>query len=115
MPDIDFEPNPASSPSTLASNTAKTTSADINHHLSVNFEAIGTLRRFSKQHELDPNLPIEELDAVDDAFNSGNAEKGTELERELFVENSPYPEVCPLISTSQIAVEYVSEGRSKQK
>jgi hypothetical protein len=50
------------------------------------------LRLFSENHELDPNLPIEELNELDNALDEGNFVKGTEVERE-FIENSPYPEV----------------------
>jgi hypothetical protein len=91
-PKMDLEPAPENGVSSFpkeSSELAKTTSRD--HHLS--FDTIGTLRRFSKNHELDPNLPIEELNELDNALEEGNIEKRIEIERE-FVENSPYPEVC---------------------
>jgi hypothetical protein len=56
-------------------------------------DAIGALRRFSKEHELDPNLPLDELDEIDEVLKDGNAEKVAEVERVLLEENSPYPEV----------------------
>jgi hypothetical protein len=59
----------------------------------ISVDAIRALRRFSKEHELDPNLPLDELDEVDEVLKDGNAEKGAEVERVLLEENSPYPEV----------------------
>jgi len=56
-------------------------------------EALNTLKQFEKMHHLDPNLPIDELDDVDAALDSGNAEKGLEVEQALVEDNSPYPEV----------------------
>ncbi|KAI1449269.1 small oligopeptide transporter [Annulohypoxylon stygium] len=56
-------------------------------------EALNTLKYFEEQHKLDPNLPIQELNDVDAALATGNAEKGVEIETTLVEENSPYPEV----------------------
>jgi hypothetical protein len=53
-----------------------------------------SLREFEKNHKLDPNLPIDELNDVDAAIATGNAEKGIEIEHALMEDNSPYPEVC---------------------
>lgn len=44
-------------------------------------------------HHLDPNLPIDELNDVDNAINSGNVEKGLAVEQVIIEDNSPYPEV----------------------
>lgn len=51
------------------------------------------LAAFEKAHKLDPNLPIDELNDVDAALATGNAEKGIEIEHALMEDNSPYPEV----------------------
>jgi hypothetical protein len=56
-------------------------------------EAMNTLAAFEKAHKLDPNLPIDELNEVDAALATGNAEKGLEIEHALMEDNSPYPEV----------------------
>lgn len=56
--------------------------------------AIGALSAFKDEHILDPNLPIDELNEMDQGLAEGNAEKGVEIERALLEENSPYPEVC---------------------
>lgn len=53
------------------------------------------LQQFEKAHKLDPNLPIDELNHVDAAIATGNAEKGIEIEHALMEDNSPYPEVAP--------------------
>lgn len=47
---------------------------------------------------MDPNLPIDELNDVDAAIATGNAEKGIEIEHALMEDNSPYPEVVTLLS-----------------
>lgn len=54
---------------------------------------LNTLEQFEKEHKLDPNIPIDELNEVDAALASGNAEKGAAIEEALIEENSPYPEV----------------------
>lgn len=59
-----------------------------------------SLREFEKNHKLDPNLPIDELNDVDAAIATGNAEKGIEIEHALMEDNSPYPEVCSLAQFS---------------
>jgi hypothetical protein len=51
------------------------------------------LQQFEKAHKLDPNLPIDDLNDVDAAIATGNAEKGFEIEHALMEDNSPYPEV----------------------
>lgn len=56
-------------------------------------DALRTLKEFEKLHHLDPNLPLEELNQIDDALNGANGEKGIELEQILVEDNSPYPEV----------------------
>ena len=53
------------------------------------------LQQFEKSHKLDPNLPIDDLNDVDAAIATGNAEKGIEIEHALMEDNSPYPEVRP--------------------
>ncbi|ERS99485.1 OPT family small oligopeptide transporter [Sporothrix schenckii ATCC 58251] len=56
-------------------------------------EALNTLKHFERMHHLDPNLPIEELNDVDNAINTGNVEKGLVVEQGIIEDNSPYPEV----------------------
>jgi hypothetical protein len=56
-------------------------------------EHLKSLERFEKAHKLDPNLPIDDLNDVDAAIATGNAEKGAEIEHALMEDNSPYPEV----------------------
>jgi hypothetical protein len=104
LPSIDFSPPHANglltpTPEIQVEDTAKSSEVETENH-QASFDAIGTLRSFSKNHELDPNLPIEELDAVDNAIEAaekGNAEKGEEVEREIIEENSTYPEVGHLL------------------
>ncbi|KAI1263905.1 OPT family small oligopeptide transporter [Xylariaceae sp. FL1019] len=56
-------------------------------------EALTVLKEFEHQHHLDPNLPMEEVKAVDAALATGNAEKAADIEVSLLEDNSPYPEV----------------------
>jgi len=56
-------------------------------------DLLNSLKHFEKMHRLDPNLPLEELDEVEIALNTSNAEKGAEIEQILNEDNSPYPEV----------------------
>ncbi|KAH8662219.1 OPT oligopeptide transporter protein-domain-containing protein [Xylariales sp. PMI_506] len=56
-------------------------------------EMLNTLKYFEQQHKLDPNLPIEELNDIDNVLIEGNCEKGAEVEAALMEDNSPYPEV----------------------
>lgn len=56
-------------------------------------ETLNTLREFERQHALDPNLPLDELNDVDTVLATGDKEKGIEIEHTLVEENSPYPEV----------------------
>lgn len=56
-------------------------------------DLLNSLKTFEKMHRLDPNLPLEELDEVETALNTANAEKGAEIEQILAEDNSPYPEV----------------------
>ncbi len=56
-------------------------------------EALKKLQEFEKLHKLDPNLPLEDLVAVEATLDSGDAEKAAQVEADLVEENSPYPEV----------------------
>lgn len=56
-------------------------------------EALSTLKQFEKMHHLDPNLPLDELNEVDNVLAEDNAEKGVAIEQVLVEDNSPYPEV----------------------
>lgn len=59
--------------------------------------AENTLKDFSKLHQLDPNLPLDELEQVNAALHTGDPEKELAIEHALVEDNSPYPEVCRLI------------------
>lgn len=65
---------------------------------------------FEKAHKLDPNFPMDELNDVDAALATGNAEKGLEIEHALMEDNSPYPEVghSPPPSTPNFLVSNIS-------
>ncbi|KAI5917267.1 small oligopeptide transporter [Camillea tinctor] len=56
-------------------------------------QALDTLKNFELQHKFDPNLPVNELNNVDEALASSNIEKGLEVEAVLVEDDSPYPEV----------------------
>ena len=62
------------------------------------------LAEFEKAHKLDPNLPIDELNDVDAALATGNAEKGIEIEHALMEDNSPYPEVRAVVRNYDVDV-----------
>ncbi|KJZ75800.1 hypothetical protein HIM_04957 [Hirsutella minnesotensis 3608] len=62
------------------------------------------LQQFEKAHKLDPNLPIDELNDVDAAIATGNAEKGIEIEHALMEDNSPYPEVRAVVRNYDVDV-----------
>jgi hypothetical protein len=57
-------------------------------------DAARNLKAFKQFHALDANLPIDGLDAVEEALQVGDAEKEVAIERTLLEDNSPYPEVC---------------------
>lgn len=48
--------------------------------------------KLQKSHQWDPNLPLETIDALRDATQTGDVEKINEVES-VFAENSPYEEV----------------------
>lgn len=56
-------------------------------------EAARKLKTFRKAAAWDPNIEIDELDAVDEAVAHHDA-KGEDVLVSELVENSPYPEVC---------------------
>ncbi len=60
-------------------------------------EALDTLKRSEHQDKYDPNLPADEIELVDAAVNSSDAEKGVKVEVALLENDSPYPEVYPLL------------------
>lgn len=62
------------------------------------------LAEFEKIHKFDPNLPLDELNDVDAAIATGNAEKGIEIEHALMEDNSPYPEVRAVVRNYDIDV-----------
>ncbi len=71
--------------------TATSTSIDAG----VAAEATRNLKAFKQFHALDANLPVEELDAVEEALRVGDSEKEVAVERAILEDNSPYPEVRP--------------------
>ncbi len=79
----DIMPEPASIEGSVEAAGAAASGADV----------LGSLKQFEQQHHLDPNLPIDELNDVDAALNSGNVEKGLAVEQVIIEDNSPYPEV----------------------
>ncbi|KHJ34530.1 putative small oligopeptide opt family [Erysiphe necator] len=67
---------------------------DNSDHNSLNVAGkLDHLKEFAETHQLDPNLPIEELAEIEEVLSSGNVEKGVITEEALFADNSPYPEV----------------------
>jgi len=50
------------------------------------------LRKFKKQHQWDPFLEVDKLDAVENAIETGDVEKEAAVEHSL-LDDSPYPEV----------------------
>jgi len=62
------------------------------------------LAEFEKAHKLDPNMPLDELNDVDAAIATGNAEKGIEIEHALMEDNSPYPEVRAVVRNYDVDV-----------
>ncbi|KAK0628567.1 putative isp4 protein [Bombardia bombarda] len=66
------------------------------------FETVSSLKQFEKSHRLDPNIPLDELDEVELALNSANAEKGAEIEQILAEDNSPYPEVRASVRNTDV-------------
>jgi hypothetical protein len=80
LPEIDFDKNSATAKATTTAPTpetkgvleAQSSSADY-----LGFDAIGTTRRFPNEHDLNPNLPIEEPNENEKTVD---AEKGPEDE-----------------------------------
>ncbi|CAK7239085.1 MAG: hypothetical protein STHCBS139747_000507 [Sporothrix thermara] len=67
-------------------------------------EALNALKHFEQMHRLDPNLPIDELNDVDNAINTGNVEKGIIVEQNIVEDNSPYPEVRAAVRNYDVDV-----------
>jgi hypothetical protein len=65
-------------------------------------EAARNLKAFKRFHALDANLPIDELNAVEEALQVGDAEKEVAIERAILEDNSPYPEVCLVSATTAL-------------
>lgn len=59
-------------------------------------DAARNLKTFKQSHVLDANLPIDGLDAVEDALRAGDAEKEVAIERALLEDNSPILRYVPL-------------------
>jgi hypothetical protein len=103
LPEIDFDRSNETAKAAASTPTpeikegleAQSTSADY-----LAFDAIGTSRRFPKDHERDSNIPIEEHNENEKTVDT---EKGpeVEIERALLEEDSPYPEVSSLIFSSK--------------
>lgn len=61
-------------------------------------EHLKSLEQYEKKaYKLDPNLPLDQLNELDAAIATGNAEKGMEIEQALMDDNSPYPEVRAVV------------------
>jgi hypothetical protein len=54
--------------------------------------ALDDVRKLRRAHQNDPNLPEDEIEALDEAARSGDAEKAAELD-EAFTKESPYEAV----------------------
>ncbi|KMU74391.1 small oligopeptide transporter [Coccidioides immitis RMSCC 3703] len=50
------------------------------------------LEKVAKSHQWDPNLPSEQIDAIEEARRTGDVEIVTQVDK-AFLEDSPYPEV----------------------
>lgn len=61
--------------------------------------AINDMPKFQKSHKWDPNLPQEEIDALNEALKTSDVEKITEVEH-TFAEDSPYEEVRAAVRTT---------------
>lgn len=72
-------------------------------------QAAERLRILRERALHDPNLPAEDLDAVDGALDAHDLEKENYLVEEL-IEDSPYPEVClcPSISPRPRDCQFLS-------
>lgn len=70
-------------------------------------DAATELRNFQKQHRWDPFLDINKLNNVDEALNSGNAEKQAAVDESLIQEDSPYPEVRASVSSTTLRLYWV--------
>lgn len=55
--------------------------------------------KFQKSHKWDPNLPQDQIDALNEASKTGDMEKITEVEH-TFAEDSPYEEVRAAVRTT---------------
>lgn len=69
------------------------------HHSSHDISAAEEVHEISKSHKWDPNLPQEEIDALNDAIKTGDVEKITEVGH-TFAEDSPYEEVRAAVRTT---------------
>lgn len=56
------------------------------------------LRRFKKQHQWDPFLDHDKLQAIDEGLETGDAEKQQAIEQSIIDDDSPYPEVRSSVS-----------------
>jgi hypothetical protein len=54
--------------------------------------ATADMPKIAKSHQHDPNLPLEELDMLEEAIATGDTETIKKTEA-MFAEDSPYPEV----------------------
>lgn len=67
------------------------------------------IKKLKDQHRFDPFMDIAQLDAIDNAIETGDLEKEAVVETQLIAENSPYAEVraavclpCPLNFSLQL-------------
>jgi hypothetical protein len=72
----------------------KTGTAPLQHEQLSDEEAAQRLKLYKIGALNDPNLPTEDIDALDDALGTHDVGRENQLVEDL-VENSPYPEVSP--------------------
>jgi hypothetical protein len=75
------------------------TEPDEKRQTSVDAQVLQDVKQLGKAHQADPNLADDEIDALQEAAKTGDAEKVLEVER-AFVEDSPYENVRAAVRTT---------------
>ncbi|KAI8632990.1 OPT family small oligopeptide transporter [Xylariaceae sp. FL1651] len=65
-------------------------------------EALNVLKDFEHKHQLDPNLPVNEIENVEAVLATSDTEKALGVEVALIEDDSPYPEVRAAIRNYDI-------------
>jgi UDP:flavonoid glycosyltransferase YjiC (YdhE family) len=81
---------------------AEATGAEVLPNMSETTQPERNLSRFKNQHQWDPFLDIEKIDAVDAGLASGDPEKQAAVEDSLIADDSPYPEVRSAVCFSPL-------------